>query len=347
MTSPAKKILIIKPSALGDIVLALPALTALRKSFPQARISWLVRQEYAELLRGHPDLNEIILFDRRLLGKWWCRKKAFVNLLGLLRHLREERFDLVFDFQGLFRTGFFARATGCRERIGMANARELAHLFYTRKIPQDYSCIHLVDYYLKMAEEAGAQKEKPEFKFPENAGAVEAVKGVLSENNVNCENYVVLVPSAARKEKLWPIERFAQLADKITAKFGSSIVATGTQAEREYIDTLVKTAQTAVANLAGKTSISELTALLKNASLVVSNDTGPGHIAAGLGVPMVMIFGPVNPARLRPYNKPDCIAAVEPNTMEMAIGSSDPRYDISNITVEQVFEKVSEQLSKV
>jgi lipopolysaccharide heptosyltransferase I len=344
MTSPVKKILIIKPSALGDIVLALPALTALRKSFPQARISWLVRQEYAELLRGHPDLDEIILFDRRLLGKWWCRKKAFVNLLGLLRHLREERFDLVFDFQGLFRTGFFARATGCRERIGMANARELAHLFYTRKIPQDYSCIHLVDYYLKMAEASGAQKGKPEFRFAENAGAAEAVKRVLLENNVNCENYVVIVPSAARAEKLWPIERFAQLTDKIAEMFGSSIVATGTQGERQYIDTLVATTKTPITNLAGKTNISELTALLKKATLVVSNDTGPGHIAAALGIPLVMIFGPVNPARLCPYNRPDCIAAVEPNTMGMAIESRDPRYDISNITVEQVWGKVCRQV---
>lgn len=346
MTGPAKKILIIKPSALGDIVLALPALTALRKSFPQARISWLVRPEYAELLRGHPDLDEIILFDRRLLGKWWCKKKAFVNLWGLLRHLREEGFDLVFDFQGLFRTGFFARVTGCGKRIGPANARELAHLFYTDRIVQDYSCIHLVDYYLKMAEAAGAQKGKPEFKFPENAGAAEAVKKLLLENNVNYENYVVFVPSAARAEKLWPIERFAQLADKIAEMFGPSIVATGTQAERQYIDTLVTTAHTAVVNLAGKTSISELTALLKSATLVVSNDTGPGHIAAALGVAMVMIFGPVNPARLCPYKRPECVAAVEPNTMGMAIDSSDPRYDIRNITVEQVFEKVCKQYRK-
>ncbi len=346
MTNPAKKILIIKPSSLGDIVLALPALTALRKSFHDARISWLIRSEYAQLVEGHPDLDEVILFDRRLLGKWWCSKKAFANLLELRRRLRKERFDLVFDFQGLFRTGFLASLTGCKKLFGTAGARELAYLFYTKKIPQDYSCIHLVDYYLKMVEAAGAQTGMAEFKFPQDSQATEAVKKKLSDNKVNLKNYTVIIPSAARSEKIWPEERFAELADKIAEKYGSSIVAVGSQGERKYIDTLLKTAKTAIINLAGQTTIRELVALLKTASLVVSNDTGPGHIASGLGVPLVMIFGPVNPARLCPYKRPECVAAVEPNTMGMAIDSRDPRYDISNVTVEQVFEKVIAQRNR-
>ncbi|MFH1370309.1 MAG: glycosyltransferase family 9 protein [Planctomycetota bacterium] len=347
MTYLPKNILIIKPSALGDIVLALPALMALGRSFPDARISWLIRPEYAELVDGHPDLDEIILFDRRLLGRWWCNKKSFSNLSGLLRRLRVERFDLVFDFQGLFRTGFFARVTGCKKLIGMATSRELAHLFYTHIVQQDSACVHLVDYYLKMVEVTGAQTGRPEFKLPDDREAAEAVEKKFLENKVDLKNYVVIIPSAARKEKIWPIERFAQLADKIAEKYGSSIVATGSQGERQYIDNLVTKAKAGIINLAGQTTIRELTALLKSASLVVSNDTGPGHIAAALGVPLVMIFGPVNPARLCPYKRPECVAAVEPNTMGMAIDSRNPRYDIRHITVEQVFEKVCRQLRKV
>jgi heptosyltransferase-1 len=345
VTEPAKKILIIKPSALGDIVLALPALTALRQSFPEARIAWLIRPEYADLVEGHPDLNEVILFDRRLLGKWWCRKEAFANLLELGRRLRKEGFDLVFDFQGLFRTGYLASVTGCKKILGMAESRELAHLFYTHIVPQDYSCIHLVDYYMKMVATAGAKTDRPEFRFPEDAEAAKGIKKKLSDSKVNLKNYVVIIPSAARKEKIWPVERFGQLADKIAEKYGSSIVAVGTQKEHKYIDTLLKTTKTAIVNLAGQTTIRELIMLLKGASLVVSNDTGPGHIAAGLGVPLVMIFGPVNPARLCPYGRPECVAAVEPNTMGIAIDSRDLRYDISNITVEQVWEKVREQIN--
>jgi heptosyltransferase I len=339
-----KRILIIKPSALGDIILALPALSALRRSFPNARISWFVRSEYAELLRGHPDLNEVILFDRRLLGKSWYSPRAFGELLRLTRRLRKERFDLVFDFQGLFRTGFITLVTGCKKRFGMAGAREFAHLFYTHKIRQDYTCVHLVDYYLQMVGAAGVQKGKVEFKLPEDAEAVEAVKKKLSEYDVNRDKYVVIIPGAARPEKLWPIERFAQLADKISSRFGTSIVATGSQGEREYIETIKAAAKSTIVNLAGQTSLRELTALLKGAMLVVSNDTGPGHIAVALGVPMVMIFGPTNPARLQPYNRPESIVATEPKAMGMKIDSFDPRYNISHITVEQVFDAVCYQI---
>jgi heptosyltransferase-1 len=347
MAEQPKNILIIKPSALGDIVLALPALSALRRSFPQAKISWLVRPEFADLLRGNPDLDEVILFDRRLLGKWWYKPEAFGELKKLLSQLRDERFDLVFDFQGLFRTGFFTRVTGCKKRFGPAGAREFANLFYTDKVEQDSSCIHLVDYYLKMVASAGAQTPSAssgqaggvEFKFPTDSHADEAVRKLLLSNKVNADNYIVFVPGAARPEKLWPLERFAELAEKIDSRFGFRIVATGSQGEREYIET---TGQ-GVINLAGQTSLRELISLLKGASLVISNDTGPGHIAAALGVPLVMLFGPTNPARLCPYRRPDCIVAVEPKAMGLKIESFDPKYSIEHVTVEQVFENICRQ----
>ena len=104
METVYRKILIIKPSALGDIVHALPALTALRRSFPEAKISWLVRPEFASLIEGHPHLDETILFDRKFLGKAWFHPKAFCSLVSLIISLRKKRFDLVVDLQGLLRT---------------------------------------------------------------------------------------------------------------------------------------------------------------------------------------------------------------------------------------------------
>jgi heptosyltransferase I len=346
MTGQPKNILIIKPSALGDIVLALPALSAIRRSFPQARISWLVRPEFADLLRGHPDLDELILFDRRLLGKWWCKPKAFGELMRLFSRLRGGRFDLVFDFQGLFRTGFFGWVTGCKKRFGMGESREFACMFYTDKIEQDSSCIHLVDYYLKMVALAGAQKGGIEFKLPQDTSADEQVRKLLTSKKVNVDNYVVLVPGAAQPEKRWPVERFAQLADKIADKFGMSTVATGSESERAGVDVLLASAKSYVVNLAGRTTIRELISLVKGASLVISNDTGPGHIAAALSVPVVMIFGPTNPARVCPYQRPDCVVAIDPATRGMKADSYDPKHSIDQITVDAVFEKVCEQISK-
>ncbi len=136
MPEDFNNILIIKPSSLGDIVLALPALSALRKSFPNSRISWLVRPEFAALLENHPHLDEIILFDRKFLGKAWWNPGAFGALVSLIRRLRNGRFDVVFDFQGLFRTASLAWLSGCKRRFGRAGAREFAHIFYTHKVAQ-------------------------------------------------------------------------------------------------------------------------------------------------------------------------------------------------------------------
>jgi heptosyltransferase I len=341
MIDEPKRILIIKPSALGDIVLALPVLSALKRSFPYASISWLARPEFAPLITGHPYIDDIILFDRKYLSKWWYNAYSFKAFKSLIRQLRNKQFDLVFDFQGLFRTGYFSWVTGCKRRFGMAGARELAHLFYTNKISQDAPSIHLVDYYLKMAVAAGAKQVEAEFKLPQNAIAVDSVDKLLKSVGVNGK-YSVIVPGAAQANKRWPIERFAELAEKIGERLGMQIVATGSQGEREYIETIGKRA----INLAGKTSVRELVPLMKKASLVVSNDTGPGHIAAALGVPMVMIFGPTNPARVCPYKRPECVVAVEPKERGMKADSYEPRHDINHITVEQVFERVCQQIGK-
>jgi len=341
-----KKILIIKPSALGDIVPAVPAMVAMKRCWPEARISWLVRPEYAELLRGHPALDEIIEFDRRLLGRSWCSPKAFGELLRLFRRLREGRFDIVFDFQGLFRTGFFSWVSGCRKRFGMRGAREFAGVFYTERVAQDKSCIHLVDYYLRMVEAAGGRERKVEFNLPEDKAAGERVKTLLKSEGVDSDNYIVLVPGAARAEKRWSIERFAELAERIAAKYAWSIVATGTHSEQEYVEQLRVGGKASVVNLAGRTSVKEVVELLRRASVVISNDTGPGHIAAAMGVPIVMIFGPTNPSRVCPYGRPECVAAVEPDDRGMKADSYDKKHDIADITVGQVFEKVLQQVSK-
>jgi len=340
-----RRILIIKPSALGDIVLALPALSVLKRSFPEARISWFVRPEFAPLLEGHLYISDVILFDRKQLSKWWCSPGSFNALSSLVKQLKAGEFDLVFDFQGLFRTGYFSWVTGCKRRFGMAGARELAHLFYTDKISQDASSIHLVDYYLKMVAAAGAQQGKLEFKLPEDTTAAETVDKLLKSQGIN-GGYAVIVPGAAQANKRWPIERFAELAGKIDERFGLSIVATGSQGEREYIEAIQTGGKTPVINLAGETTVRELIPLMKKALLVVSNDTGPGHIAAAAGVPIVMIFGPTNPARVCPYKRPQCVVAVEPTTRGMNADSYESRHNITHITVKQVFETVCQQISE-
>ena len=338
-----KKILITKPSSLGDIVLALPALRALRLSYPEAKISWLIRPEFAELIENHPHLDEIITFDRKLLGKAWFHPGAFGALLMLIRKLRRSKFDVVFDFQGLFRTASLAWLSGCKKRYGMANAREFATFFYTDKIIHDIENIHMVDFYLKIIQAAGASKSGVEFVFPQNLNAEESIDKLLTSHGIKA-NYAVLIPSSAHQEKCWPPENFALLADKISSQYDLSIVATGSASESGIVKKIQKKANVPIANLAGQTSLGELVALLKRAKLAVSNDTGPGHIAAAAGIPLVLMFGRANPIRLEPYGRKQCVMAIDPDGRGTAINDFDPKYDIKLITIEQVFQKVRHQL---
>jgi lipopolysaccharide heptosyltransferase I len=343
MSEHFKNILITKPSSLGDIVLALPALRALRMSYPEAKISWLIRPEFAGLIENHPHLDEIITFDRKLLGKAWFHCGAFGALMSLIRKLRRSRFDVIFDFQGLFRTASLAWLSGCKKRFGMANAREFASIFYTHKITQNIEEIHMVDFYLKIIGAAGASEFGVEFVFPPNPGAEDSVSRLLTRHSVK-ENYAVLISGSVHQDKCWPPERFAQLADRISSEYNFSIVATGSASESGIIEELQGKASVPIANLAGKTSLSELVALLKRAKLAVSNDTGPGHIAAATGIPLVLMFGRSNPIRLEPYGRKHCVMAIEPDGRGTTINNFDPKYDIKNIAVEQVFQKVRQQL---
>ena len=339
MESSYKNILIIKPSSLGDIVLALPALHSLRKSFPNAKISWLIRPEFAPLLENHPDLSEIILFDRKLLGKFFC-PAGFKAVLSLIKKLRSKKFDAVFDLQGLFRTACLAGLSRCPNRFGMANAREFASLFYTHKITQDNKTIHLVDFYLKIVKTAGCLNTEPEFVLPIDPDARLSVQKLLDNHNIKPKNYAVLITTSARQGKCWPVENFAAIAEKLLAQFQLPSIATGLASEKDYIDRLSHLSKAPVINLAGSLSLKQLVALLASAKIVLSNDTGPGHIAAALDTPVVIIFGYSNPARVAPYKKPNSFVAIDDGSRGEQTNNFAPRYDVKNITVDMTFEKL-------
>jgi heptosyltransferase-1 len=343
MTEQIKKILIIKPSALGDIIQAMPAACCLAQSFPDAQISWFVRPEYSALIENHKCIHKIILFDRSKLGKWWYKPVAFAQLVRLISQLRKEKYDIVFDFQGRFRSAIFAWFSDCKKRIGMTPTQEITAPFYTSRIAP--SSVHLVDFFLDMVCAAGAKRAKVQFGLKPQPQAIAETQKILSAHQVNKAGYAVFVPGATVEAKKWPVENFAVLADKVHKKYQCNIVVVGTEAERETAEELQELADVPVINLAGRTNIRRLIAALAGAKIVVSNDTGPAHIAAALGVPMVLIFGFTNPARVGPYGRPQTVAAVDADKRGLDVESSNPAHDIKNVSVESVFEIITRQLS--
>lgn len=340
-----KNILIIKPSALGDIAIALPALMSLRKSFPDAKITWMIRPEYAPLLEGVDALDEVMIFDRKLLGGWFYQPKAFGALLNFIKALRNGGFDLVVDLQGLLRTALFSWFSGCPKRFGMKTAREFATIFYTDSVEQA-DTIHVIDYYKKIVDAAGASVLTNEYGLRPTSEAAERTKLLLQQYGLENGSYAVLVPRAAHAHKCWPPEYFAALADRIHFTLGLSIATVGSASEKTEIQKLVSMAKAPIANFAGLTDISQLTALLDKTKIVVSNDTGPGHIAVALKKKVVMIFGLTNPSRIQPYNIENSVAAIEPDVRGTAIETTDAKYSIDNVTVDKVYQLVRKQLEQ-
>ena len=344
MTENNKKILFIKPSAMGDIVMALPALKLLREKYPNAHIDWLVRKEFAPLLESHPLIDGLIIFDRKKIGSFWKSKESLKELLAFIRKLREGNYDLTIDLQGLFRTGLFSLITGSKQRIGMEMAREGATLFYNTKIAKPSFSDHIVDYYLKLISHKDVKID--DVQFPLNISGEDRawVSEKLEALGVNLDNYVVLIPSASNEKKCWAAENFAAVCEKIHDKFNLDIVAVGTGNEREIVDNIQKNVRFKIANLAGETTLPQLCALLSKARLAISNDTGPGHISYAAGTPTVFIFGQTNPKRLEPYRHSDYTVCVDYEGRGSEIESENTAYAIDNVSIESVLQKAQELL---
>lgn len=297
-----RRILIIKPSALGDIVHTLPILNLLRTRWSRAHISWLVTPGFAGLLEGHPQLDEVIRFERRRFGHSWWHPGSAVGLIQFVRALRQKRFDLVIDLQGLFRSGWLAWVTGSRARIGFADARELGWMFYTHRVPVHTWDQHALERYLSIAEALGCGRRPVGFQFPPMEALIPPI----------VEPYAVLLPGTNWETKRWPIESFAQLVGPLRERFGLRSVVAGANDAIELATRLRALAEgEQVIDRTGKTSLRQLVSLLAGAAVVVANDSGPMHIASALGRPMVTMFGPTNSIRTGPYERLDTVVRLD------------------------------------
>ncbi len=199
-----ERVCIIKPSSMGDVIHAMPILSALRRRWPSAHLSWIVNRPFAELLDGHPDLDERIVYDR---GRKGLDGRKFGGMAVLLGRLARDRFDLTIDLQGLLRSALMVAATRARVRVGMADAREGARWFYTHRVDAPRLGMHAVDRALRVASRFGADDSEPLFHLPisdqARRWAAEAVAGLPRPR-------IILNVGAQWRTKRWPPEHFAR-----------------------------------------------------------------------------------------------------------------------------------------
>jgi heptosyltransferase-1 len=294
---PAERIALLKPSALGDIIHSLPVLTALRQRYPHAHITWVVNQVYEPLLRGHHDLDDILPFDRRASHRGW--RAAAASWLHFLGELRRRRFDLVIDLQGLCRTAVMALATGAKRRVGLSTAREGATWVYTDVVAvADFHARHAVDRGWRIAEAFGVGDVPKEFHVP----IPDEARRWADETMRQCPRpWLVLGPGSRWATKRWRPAHFAVLAARVQSEFGGTVFFVGGDDETPLAEAVRARLIGPTLDLTGRTTLPQMAALLERADVMVANDTGPLHLAAALGRPVVAPYTCTRVRRNGPY----------------------------------------------
>lgn len=320
-----RRILLIKLSALGDVVQTVPVLNKLRRRYPAARIDWLLTPAFAELLQGHPAVTRLMLFERE---QWSTPWSALMSLRRLAADLRAADYDLVVDLHGQLRSALLTLATGAPIRIGFdrprpqvweasgrklppearrhawQGARECSWLAYTHRIAIPTLDVHAIDRYLSIGPMLGLDRDEPDFSFPISRAADQRVDRMLDGRGA-AHRLLTIAPGTVWETKHWRREGFAEVARHFL-KRGFAVALIGSAREHEACRE-VAAAAPGVINLAGQTLLSDLAALIRRSSICLTNDSGPMHLAVALDRPVASIFGPTDEVWIGPYRRPGAV----------------------------------------
>ncbi|UCF34417.1 MAG: lipopolysaccharide heptosyltransferase II [Phycisphaerales bacterium] len=311
-TRSYERILLIKPSSLGDVVHALPVLHGLRTRYPEAQIDWLIAPPFAPLIEHHPDLSNVIVFDRHRfgrIGRNWAATRAFLRFLA---DLRRARYDLVIDLQGLFRSGFMSWASRAPTRIGFREARECAWAFYNRYIPPLGEDAHAIDRNYQTAEILGFADVPARFELAMGEAALQEADRLLAEAHQSADRpLITLAPGARWETKRWPADKFAQLIGSIQSSLDADCLLIGSPDEGDIGDRVARFCEAPPANLIGGTTLPQMVAIVARSHVIVCHDSAVMHVAVALRRPLVCLTGPTSPRRTGPYQRPEDVLMLE------------------------------------
>ncbi|MDP6543955.1 MAG: glycosyltransferase family 9 protein [Phycisphaerae bacterium] len=303
--SAPRRVLIIKPSALGDVITAMPVLRGLKRTFPHCRVSWLVNTNCAALISHDSDLDEIVGFDRGRMGKAWRSVSAAGLVVSFLWNLRRSHFDWVLDLQGLLRSGIFTRATGAAVRTGFASAREGAAWFYNHRFAPE--ALHTVDRNIELARHLGIDARSDDMTLQIAPEGQEFADDFLRTNNLRTGGFLVCVPPTRWETKLYPSRHWQRVISAMTER--TTVVLMGAPGDRDLCQTAMRNAGAGAINLAGQTRITQLVAMIAASGGVICGDSAAALIAPAVGVKSVVLIGPTRPERTGPYRSGRAIVA--------------------------------------
>lgn len=299
-------ILIVKTSAIGDVVHTLPALNALRRNFPEARIDWLVEEAASEVVLGHGAVSNVLISKRK---KWIeaLRQGKFIaacrGFRDFIRELRATEYDLLIDFQSLLKSAVFVALARARRKVGFGRGMEHAeysYLFLNERIAPVAMDQHASLREMQLLAAIGVESPEMIFAFPVSDMQREEIARLLEGAGVDLlQTMVAINPMTTWDTKHWYGERFAAVADHLVDR-GFAVVFTGGPGDVEAISGICAAMRGRAVNCAGKTTLKGLAALYQRAALLITTDTGPMHLAAAVGTPVVALFGPTAPWRTGP-----------------------------------------------
>ena len=304
-----RKFLVIRLSAIGDVVRTLPAVKGLRERYPDAYIAWLVEEKSSDILLDNPYLDRVIIFPRReLVGSGGPRASpsARAGSLGrFVRELRAEKFDTVLDFHGIFKSGLLALLSGTKERIGFDRryTKEFNWLFINRTVVPPGHRINRFERNISLVESLGATPSNLDVTI---AVPEEVRSGVerLLEPFGGRKPLVAIHPATSRPFKHWDSQNYAKVADKLLANGVAHVLITYGPGEEDVAHKVVSQMRSGTAPLLKTGSLREYAWLIKRADMYLGSDTGPMHIASAMGTPVVAMFGPTDPVVNSPYRQP-------------------------------------------
>ncbi len=294
---PPRRILVVRPSALGDVCRSVPLAVSLKRAFPNAELAWVVQDAFADALRPHPDIDLVIEFPRRTLGDS-LKKLRIGPTLAWAATVRDFKPDLCVDAQGLLRSGLISFASGARRRIAYADASEFSWLLATEHA-QAPRHIHTVDRMLDLLAGAGVHP------VPDLNLHADPRELAEADRHFGARAPVVLAPTSRWPAKRWPAWKWADLARRLLARNASPIVVVGAPSEREQCRPLLDlaAADRRVHDAVGSISVARLMALIARARLVVANDSAAAHMAVGFHRPLVALYGPTRTNLVGPYQR--------------------------------------------
>lgn len=282
-----EKILLIRLSSLGDIVLTTPAIRAIRSHHPNAYIAMLVAKQSADILLHNPNLNEIIHFDRL------SKNKDTGEMYRILRILRQRNFSLSIDFQRKFRTELLMYLSGVNDRVGKG-------ILSTVRVPESGNK-HATEHYFDLLHAAGIPAEDRHLEiFLQESERTKACQLFKHEGINDGDLTIGLFPGAGWKLREWMPERFAKIADRLVTNFNAKVVLFGGPNDVLLANQITNTMDELAINFAGKLNLRELSSCIEKCDLFISNDTGPMHIATAVDTQTVALFGPGNHIRFQP-----------------------------------------------